>query len=411
MIGPYRIAITGAGMGGLAAAALLARDGHEVTLVERFATPRPLGSGLVVQPVGMAVLDMLGAGDPARALGAPLTRMLGHSGARVALDVSYRAGQPGLAMHRAALFHVLWQAMLTAGVTPLTGRTVTGTLETADAIHLKTDAGDLGPFDLIVDASGAGSPLSPLQARPLPFGAVWAHVPWPATDLPPDQLRQRYRAAARMAGVLPIGRLPGDPTPRAAIFWSLSGAELDAWPDRPLSDWQDGVAAFWPAMQPFLATLADKAQLTPVRYSHGALRRPWTGRLVHIGDAAHRASPQLGQGANMALLDALSLSLALRLPLDEAPRAHMRARQGHLGLYQAMSAVFTPQYQSSSRVLPWLRDCVLAPLSRVPPLPRALTAIVSGDILPPVAGSPFPDLERANPPVGLQPLATDKETP
>lgn len=410
MIRRTRIAVSGAGMGGLAAAALLARDGHEVTLVERFATPRPLGSGLVVQPVGMAVLDLIGAGDPARALGAPLTRMLGHSGSRVALDVSYRAGQPGLAMHRAALFEVLWQAVRTAGITPLTGRTVTATVTAADGVRLVTDAGDLGPFDLVVDAMGAGSPLSPLKARPLPFGAVWAHVPWPVTNLPPDELRQRYHRASRMAGVLPIGHLPGDTTPRAAIFWSLSGAELDAWPARTLDDWRDEVAAFWPAMSPFLAGLSDKAQLTPARYSHGSLRRPWSGRVVHIGDAAHRASPQLGQGANMALLDALSLALALRLPLDEAPRAHLRARRGHLGLYQAMSAVFTPQYQSSGRVLPWLRDRVLAPLSQVPPLPRVLTAIVSGDLLPPVAGSRFPDLAWTNPPVGPDFPATAKET-
>ena len=94
----YRIAITGAGMGGLAAAALLAKHGHAVSLFERFDTPRPLGSGLVVQPVGLAVLDALGAGAAARSLGAPLTRMLGHSGSRIALDVFYRPDQPGLAM-------------------------------------------------------------------------------------------------------------------------------------------------------------------------------------------------------------------------------------------------------------------------------------------------------------------------
>ncbi|MBL9053075.1 MAG: FAD-dependent monooxygenase, partial [Tabrizicola sp.] len=135
------------------------------------------------------------------------------------------------------------------------------------------------------------------------------------------------------------------------------------------------------------------------------------GRLVHIGDAAHRASPQLGQGANMALLDALSLALALRLPLEDAPRAHLRARRGHLGFYQAMSAAFTPQYQSSSRILPWLRDRLLAPLSRVPPLPRVLTAIVSGDILPPIAGNRFPDLAWTSPSVGLDFAKTTQETP
>ena len=388
----YRIAIAGAGIGGLAAATLLARDGHSITLCDRFDTPRPLGSGLVVQPVGLAVLDRLGAGDTARALGAPLCRMLGHSGPRVALDVHYRPDQPGLAMHRAALFHSLWQAATAAGITPLTGHTVTGTQGMPDAIQLLTSQGPLGPFDLIIDASGAGSPLSPLTSRPLPFGAVWAHVPWPAaSDLPRDQLRQRYRHAARMAGVLPIGQLPGDPTPRAAVFWSLSATELDHWPTRTLSDWQAEVASFWPAMQPFLAAITDKAQLTPARYSHGTLRQLRTPRLIHIGDAAHRASPQLGQGANMALLDALSLSLALRLPLEDALDTHHQSRRWHLGLYQAMSAAFTPQYQSHSRALPALRDHLLAPLSRIWPLPRILTSLVTGDLLPPIAGTRFPE--------------------
>lgn len=379
----HRIAITGAGIGGLAAAALLARDGHEITLFERFPTPKPLGSGLVVQPVGLAVLDALGVGDEARALGAPLTRMLGHSGRRVALDVAYRPDQPGLAMHRAALFHTLWQAATAQGISPTTGHTATGSRETPTGIHLITDQGDHGPFDLIIDASGAGSNLSPLTARPLPFGAVWTHVPWPATDLPGTELRQRYHRASRMAGILPIGRLPGDPTPRAAVFWSLSKAELDQWPHKPLDTWKSEVATFWPAMTSFLDRITDKDQLTPARYSHGTLRRPHTNRLIHIGDAAHRASPQLGQGANMALLDAQALALALRRPLAEALPAYHRARRWHLALYQTLSAAFTPQYQSHSRALPLLRDHILSPLSRLWPLPRILSALVSGDLIPP----------------------------
>lgn len=384
----YSIAITGAGIGGLAAATLLARDGHQVTLFERFESAKPLGSGLVVQPVGLAVLDALDAGDEARTLGAPLTRMLGHSGRGIALDVSYRHGQPGLAMHRAALFHCLWQAATQAGIAPTTGHTATGIRETPTAVHLITDRGEHGPFDLVIDASGAGSRLSPLTARPLPFGAVWAHVPWPTTDMPPDELRQRYHRASRMAGILPIGRLPGDPTPRAAVFWSLSGAELDRWPSRDLTDWKTEVATFWPAMSPFVDRITDKSQLTPARYSHGTLRRPHGSRLIHIGDAAHRASPQLGQGANMALLDAFALARALRLPLEAALPAYHRSRRWHLALYQTLSAAFTPQYQSHSRALPMLRDWALSPVSRIWPLPRVLTALVSGDLIPPIAGIP-----------------------
>lgn len=383
------IGIVGAGIGGLAAAALLAQDGHRVTIAERFATPRPLGSGLVVQPVGLAVLDALGAGDGARALGQPIARMLGHAGKRVVLDVRYRPAAPGLAMHRAALFHLLWQAAARAGVAVETGAAVTDApLRPGGAgrLILREGAPPLGPFDLVVDASGAGSALSPLQARALPFGAIWGHVPWPDdAALPQDRLTQRYLGAHRMAGVLPIGRLPDDPGPRAAVFWSLPRPALDRWAKTNLAAWKAEVAAFWPEMAPFLVPLTGTADMTPARYSHGTLRRPFAPRLLHLGDAAHRASPQLGQGANMALLDAMALAQALRQgPVDTAAERQARMRRTHVAAYQAMSAAFTPMYQSDSRALPLIRDHLLAPLSRLPGVRHLLTALVSGDLMPPL---------------------------
>lgn len=388
-MGGLSIGIIGAGIGGLAAAALLAQDGHRVTIAERFSTPRPLGSGLVVQPVGLAVLEALGLGDGARALGQPIARMLGHAGARVVLDVRYRPGAPGLAMHRSALFHLLWQAAAKAGVQVETGAAATGCPLLPDGkarLIARADAPPLGPFDLVVDAGGAGSALSPLQARALPFGAIWGHVPWPAaTALPQDRLTQRYLGAHRMAGVLPISRLPDDPAPRAAIFWSLPRPALDRWPETDLAAWKADVAGFWPEMAPFLAPLTATSDMTPARYSHGTLRRPHAARLLHIGDAAHRASPQLGQGANMALLDAMALARALRQgDAETAPARQARMRRRHVAAYQAMSAAFTPMYQSDSRALPLLRDQVLAPMSRLPGVRHLLTALVTGDLLPPL---------------------------
>ena len=47
---------------------------------------------------------------------------------------------------------------------------------------------------------------------------------------------------------------------------------------------------------------------------------------------------------------------AERADLDRALAAAVRLRRGHVRLYQAISRVFTPVYQSDSRVLPWLRD-------------------------------------------------------
>ena len=383
-----RIGIVGAGIGGLAAAALLADAGCEVTVLDRFDEPRPLGSGLVIQPVGQQVLDRIGALEPARALGAAIRRMAGHDAGhgRPVLDVLYDRGRGdgtyGLAIHRGALFHVLWQAVAARSVPVLPRAEVAdrqgGLLRTADGR-------DHGPFDLIVDAGGAGSPLSPLRSRPLGYGAIWGTVDWPETDLPRDELRQCYRRADRMIGVLPLGRMPGGKGDKAAVFWSLPSDGHAAWQAAGLEAWRREATALWPDFAPFAAQITDPGQMTMARYGHGTLARPHGPGIVHIGDAAHRASPQLGQGANMALLDALALSQALRHADGQDPLVlYAQARRWHVRAYQAFSAVFTPQYQSDSRLLPALRDRVLFPLSQVPPLPRFLTALVCGTMLPPL---------------------------
>ena len=387
------IAIAGAGIGGLAAGTLLAQAGHTVRIFDRFDAPRPVGSGLVIQPVGLAVLDHLGAGDTVRAHGAVIERMLGIeavTGARV-LDVTYRhrrRGTPALAIHRASLFDALWQAAMAAGVTVTPSATVTDAPPHHTKRTLQLENGHHeGPFDLVIDASGTASRLSPLRARPLPYGAIWGTVPWPDnTPLPQDQLTQRYRRANRMAGVLPIGTPPGAP-PSAAIFWSLPTRDLDHWQATPLDQWKHDAQTLWPDIAPFLTPITTHAQMTAARYSHGTLRIPYAPALAFIGDAAHRASPQLGQGANMALLDAFALSWALtRERGDAALKLYAQSRRWHVRLYQMMSAAFTPQYQSDSRILPLLRDRVLAPLSSLRPTRAILSHLVSGTLIPPVAG-------------------------
>ncbi|PHQ99152.1 MAG: hypothetical protein COB39_05235 [Marinosulfonomonas sp.] len=117
------IAIAGAGIGGLAAAALLAADGHNVVVFDQFAEPLPVGSGLVIQPVGQDVLAQIGALESAVNSGSRITRMLGHEAdnGRRGLDVWYdrtgggHRGFFGLAIHRAALFRAIHKAALRAG--------------------------------------------------------------------------------------------------------------------------------------------------------------------------------------------------------------------------------------------------------------------------------------------------------
>jgi 2-polyprenyl-6-methoxyphenol hydroxylase-like FAD-dependent oxidoreductase len=89
----------------------------------------------------------------------------------------------------------------------------------------------------------------------------------------------------------------------------------------------------------------------------------------------------------MALLDALALHVALAMnAVEDALPAYARMRRWHVRSYQAMSAAFTPMYQSDSRVLPGLRNHLLAPLSGWPGVRQMLTRLVAGNLLHPLAG-------------------------
>jgi salicylate hydroxylase len=382
------IAVAGCGTAGLAAALLLHRDGHRVTLFERFAEPAPIGSGLMIQPTGLAVLRELGLAERLLACGARIDRLVGQTaGARTVLDVRYTAlghrGGHGVGVHRAALFAVLHEPVVAAGLGLETGRTITGTIPVAGRKRrlMFADGQTSGPFDLVVDALGTPTPLAPPTGRALAYGALWASLDWPAgTTFDAAALQQRYRAASVMAGVLPIGTVPGASSPQAAFFWSLRADRLQDWQARGLAAWKDEVRALWPATEPLLDQITTPEQLKFARYAHRTLGEPAEAGMIHIGDAWHSASPQLGQGANMALLDAYALAMALRgaEDIDAALAKAVDLRRSHVRLYQALTAIFTPVYQSDSRVLPFLRDRLVGPLSRLWPIPWIQAAMVAG---------------------------------
>jgi 2-polyprenyl-6-methoxyphenol hydroxylase-like FAD-dependent oxidoreductase len=394
------IAVCGCGPAGLAAALLLARAGHRVRIFERFASAQPIGSGLIMQPTGLGVLAEMGLVGEALALGNRIDRLFGRvvPSNRVVLDVKYAAmgrGWHGVALHRAALFGILHRAVAAARVEIVHGVQIERIERHESRVELVAAAGvRVGSCDLVVDALGARSPLSSNLARRvvLPYGALWANIPWPSQGpFIGNALEQRYRRANSMAGILPIGRSAADAPPLAAFFWSLRRDRFAQWRAQSIADWKHEVEALWPEAVPAIDGIVEHEQFVFAQYDHFTLPQPHFDRLVHIGDAARSTSPQLGQGANMALLDALALArcLAVERPLPEQLRAYARVRRWHVRIFQAASAIFTPFYQSDSRMLPIVRDWLAAPLSRLPLADALLTRLVSGMTVPPMARSPF----------------------
>lgn len=391
---PLDIAVAGCGIAGLGCATLLRKQGARVVVFDKLERPQPLGSGLILQPVGLRVLEEIGVRTAIEALGAPIARLYGQTVPKqiVVLDVRYGSLGPdaplGLAVHRGALFQLLYDAAHEAGAEIVSAREVVA----VDEGRLRfADGTDSARFDLVIDALGMRSPLSRPPEAPLAYGALWASLDWPKLngngDFDPAALEQRYERARKMAGVLPIGRLPGASQHQAALFWSLKGADLAAWRAAPLEAWKDEVRALWPQTAPLLGQIGAHEQMVFAAYAHRTLGSPVAHRLAHVGDSWHCASPQLGQGANMALLDALALAGALERQddLDTALGEYARLRLWHIRLYQLASWLFTPAYQSDSAAIAWLRDAIVAPLSHVPPAPALLAALVAGQVGWPLA--------------------------
>ena len=385
------VAVVGAGPSGLTVALMLARQGRRVVVHERFAAPRPVGAGFLLQPTGLAVLDRLGLTAQVEALAQPVTRLFGRAAPtyRTVLDVRYadlKRPRPALGVHRAALFDVLHRACLAEGVAFETGfdAVSAGEGRLTDGTGRRTAA-----FDLVIDASGARSRIAEAlegPRRPLTFGALWGTIPWvDEAGFDPGALEQVYRRADTMIGVLPCGRRPGSDQRLATIFWSLKGRDHDAWLSGGLEAWKAKVLGFWPETAPLLDHVRTPEDMTLARYAHHTLKRPFADRLAVIGDAAHSTSPQLGQGVNMGLLDAWTLAESLEQDSDSgaALGAYARRRRGHVRLYQMLSWAFTPFYQADGRALPWVRDHVLGKVARAPFAPRLLAATVAGLLLDP----------------------------
>jgi 2-polyprenyl-6-methoxyphenol hydroxylase-like FAD-dependent oxidoreductase len=167
-----------------------------------------------------------------------------------------------------------------------------------------------------------------------------------------DCLDQYFDGARRMAGFLPTG------TGGVSLFWSIRLDRVDAVLARGFTAFRDDLWSLAPRAEGLAFESLD--QLMPASYRQVSLPRWHDGQLVLLGDAAHALSPQLGQGANLALMDAAALADARSLDEYEAVR---RAQARFYGFgARALNAVF----QNDLDVMAWPRDRLMLPVSRLP---------------------------------------------
>lgn len=370
-----RIGIAGAGTAGTASALLLSRMGHEVTLFERVPEPGPVGAGIVLQPTGLSVLERMGLAERILERGAPIHRLWCQTASgKPVVDLKYATHTPGLhgyGLHRGVLFETLFGALVREDRAQIRCGVE---LEKLDGSTLVDAAGGRhGPFDLVVICDGARSKLRDdtglrHSVKSYPFGALW----FVADDREQhfkDVLFQIVNGPKRLLGLLPTGLGPGSgATHKVSLFWSLRADEVNAWRRAGLRPWKEEILSYAPQAEPVLAQIHEPEQVLFSAY-HDVVMADWHSKnVVCLGDAAHAMSPQLGQGCNLALMDAEELArcVARCTNVEHALQRYTDSRREHLGWYQFATRWLTPFFQSDYALLGAVRDTFMGPSCRIP---------------------------------------------
>ncbi|MCW5832438.1 MAG: FAD-dependent monooxygenase [Labilithrix sp.] len=403
------VGIIGCGTAGSAAAVFLARAGHRVTLYERVPSPGPVGAGITLQPTGLHVLCRLGLYDHVVSRGARIDRLLCESRRRKPIvDLTYETAGEGLfgvGLHRGVLFEALFgSAQRDPRIAIRTGVEIVD-LARAEALAGKAPSRwswlvDVerrrhGPHELVVVADGARSQLrddtsTSKRVAPYPWGALWfvGREPRGPEDARSRTLRQVVDGNQAFLGLLPTGLLPSSlesslsPSPRlVSLFWSIRGDRVAAWREAGLEAWKASVRELTDEAEPVLDQILDEEQLLYAGYHDVVMHRWHTRNVVYLGDAAHATSPQLGQGCNLALWDAMELYDCIdREPRDLAAAlaCYSRRRADHLAFYQTATRLLTPFFQGDAELLGHLRDVAMPLMGKVSVFKRMMTLSMLG---------------------------------
>jgi 2-polyprenyl-6-methoxyphenol hydroxylase-like FAD-dependent oxidoreductase len=419
------VGVVGCGTAGAATALFLARAGHRVTVYEAVAEPRPIGAGILLQPTGIAVLDRLGLLPPVLARGAPVERLhcVTRTG-RAILDLAYRDLHPdafGLGIHRGVLFDALLCAVRgDERITLRCGHAMSGLERGPKGRVLVERSGSRhGPHDLVVVADGARSQLRShttitRRESQYPWGALWfiGHASDRSFD---GALSQRVDGTRHMIGMLPTGLGPEGDVPCVSLFYSIRADDVPRWRAQGLEAWKAQIVALEPRTRPLLEQIESIDDVLFATYWDVVLR-PWhADGVVYLGDAAHATSPQLGQGANLALMDAMILAdcLAEASSLAAGLKTYSSVREAQLRYYQWATRFLTPFFQSDRRLLGFARDAFMGLACKLPLLRgkmiRTMAGLERGLLLArslPLPNPPPKALPAASPPTAPPTVAT-----
>ncbi len=356
---PLSIAVIGAGIGGLAAAALLARRGLRVRVYEQAPAFARVGAGIQMAPNAVKVLRALGVEDRLRKVAFQSPRAVsrvwdtGEVTSDLPLGASVEAafGAPYFFLHRADL-HAAIASVVPAGMVEL-NRRLTGIDAHAQGVTLAFADGAREHADALIAADGVHSLVRDLVVGPeqphftgkVAYRTTFAasrmngvHVPAVRTKWwGPDRHMVIYPVTAARDEIYFVTSQPEKAEWLTPESWSAKG---------DLGELRASFAGFHPEVQAVLnaATEVHKWAL----FERDPLSRWGDARVVLLGDACHPMTPYMAQGAASALEDAMVLSRCVEgIDADGIAAAFQR--------YEATRKPRTSQIQMNSSRNTWLK--------------------------------------------------------
>jgi 6-hydroxynicotinate 3-monooxygenase len=349
-----RVAVVGAGLGGLTAAGFLQRAGFAVTVYEEAPAFSRIGAGIILSANATKVLRRLGIEDALVAAGIKPQCYVSRawdSGATMYeivfdADSERRCGGPYLNIHRGDL-HAVLERVVTPGTIAFDHRLV-GLDETSDTVRLVFANGATTEVEIAIGADGIRSKVREF-----------------AIDTEPP----RFVGAAAYRAIFATERLRGCRIPDCTKWWGrdrhclpyfMTGRrdEVYAIGVVPASGWDSEETSLPSSPEEFSAAFADfhddlqrvlqaaeAVTLWPI-YDRARDDRWSRGRIVLLGDACHPVRPYMAAGGAMAVEDGAILSRCLAT-FDDPAEAFRR--------YEAVRIPRVAEVQRISIANSWMR--------------------------------------------------------
>jgi salicylate hydroxylase len=356
------IMIIGAGIGGLAAARALQRGGFRVRIYEQAPAIGEVGAGLSISPNGALGLKALGVFDAFRKIAfAPDYQVVRHyqSGKILAqvprgerLEKTY--GERYWVVHRADLHKVLSDAVLAHDPDAIvTGHRFVDLEQDGSGVSVRFDNGEWKRGDVMIGADGVRS-----RVRSTLFGAeevrFTGYLAWrglvPIERVPPEAMDppgQVFIGPQHLINRYPVsnGKLLN-----FVAFAERSGWEEEGWTiPAKVAELRAEFDGWHPTVTKIIDAVPEENLFKWALCARSALMRWVKGRAAVLGDAAHPILPYLGQGAVLAIEDAVLLGRAFEQgnDLPEALARYEAARVGRARFVVERSTLQAPKFQSN----------------------------------------------------------------